>query len=481
MKNSLSNNSVKYYIWSAVTLFCMFGFRYLPVIEPITEVGMQILGIFLGMIIGWITVGVLWPSVIGIIAIGFSGYTTPLGAFQSALTNTNVIYILFLFVFIGFLKQSGIMNWIACKMINLKIAQGKPWVLSLLLMEATAVLAAVVDSFAAVVLVWEISYALYNALGVKGEEKFVRFNIAGILVGMIAGTPVFYFKFPFILLASTYATVSSTTLDPVKWMIYFFILGQLTILLYLLVGKFILRCDVSKFQNFSASDVLKEEKMSSYQKVVMTILIIYMICMLIPGFISAQSGFLGVLCTLGNPGITAVACMLLVFMNFKEGVLYNEASKLSFSWDMFFIVAAAIYIASCITDVSTGITTFLIQTIQPMMQGAGAIVFIIGIIVAAGLLTGVMNSIVVGMTFSQIAFVCATAIGINHFMVGYAVLFAINFAFITPAGGSLSPIYFGRPEWMNGVANATKYGFIISAIGIVVAICFGLPLGSILF
>ena len=39
-----------YYIKSAIGIFLMFGFGYLPPIAPLSHLGMQILGIFVGLI-----------------------------------------------------------------------------------------------------------------------------------------------------------------------------------------------------------------------------------------------------------------------------------------------------------------------------------------------------------------------------------------------------------------------------------------------
>lgn len=58
----MSNKDVKYYVNSAICLALMLGFGYLPPLAPITPLGMQILGIFLGMVYGWIFVGIPWPA-----------------------------------------------------------------------------------------------------------------------------------------------------------------------------------------------------------------------------------------------------------------------------------------------------------------------------------------------------------------------------------------------------------------------------------
>lgn len=74
MSAQLCKNKPSYYLWMLIIIFCMFGFRLFPAIEPLTPVGMQVVGVFLGMVIGWSTVGLLWPSILGLVAVGFTGY-----------------------------------------------------------------------------------------------------------------------------------------------------------------------------------------------------------------------------------------------------------------------------------------------------------------------------------------------------------------------------------------------------------------------
>ncbi|MHC1745711.1 MAG: hypothetical protein AB9895_01045 [Negativicutes bacterium] len=54
----------------------MFGFGFLAPVEPLTVMGMKIIGIFLGLLYGWMFVGLIWPSLIGLLALPLCGYMT---------------------------------------------------------------------------------------------------------------------------------------------------------------------------------------------------------------------------------------------------------------------------------------------------------------------------------------------------------------------------------------------------------------------
>ena len=54
-----------YYVHSFLCLLIMFGFGQLPPVEPLTALGMRLIGIFLGLLYGWIlstSSGRAWPD-----------------------------------------------------------------------------------------------------------------------------------------------------------------------------------------------------------------------------------------------------------------------------------------------------------------------------------------------------------------------------------------------------------------------------------
>ena len=56
-----SNNKPIMYAHGVIMLALMIFFGRISPAEPLTELGMQVLGIFLGMVYGWIFVGMTVP------------------------------------------------------------------------------------------------------------------------------------------------------------------------------------------------------------------------------------------------------------------------------------------------------------------------------------------------------------------------------------------------------------------------------------
>ena len=59
-----------YYLHTVICLLIMFGFGQLPAVEPLTPLGMNLIGIFFGVLYGWIAIEIVWPSLAGLLALG---------------------------------------------------------------------------------------------------------------------------------------------------------------------------------------------------------------------------------------------------------------------------------------------------------------------------------------------------------------------------------------------------------------------------
>ena len=96
-----SERSPAYIINSVIALIIMIGFKYVvPASDPLTPLGVEILGILLGTLYGWLIVDdVIWPSIACLILLGLSGFMTVPEAFAEGFGNNSVLLMLFFFLF----------------------------------------------------------------------------------------------------------------------------------------------------------------------------------------------------------------------------------------------------------------------------------------------------------------------------------------------------------------------------------------------
>ena len=121
-----------------ISLLFMFGFRFIPPVAPITEAGMAILGVFIGMIFGWCTLSDTLPtSLIAIIAYGISLPAGIYGGLAALFSAYVPLLLVVSFFTIGALMGSGVSEYLVYKICTAKFAQGKPWVLMIVLFYGT--------------------------------------------------------------------------------------------------------------------------------------------------------------------------------------------------------------------------------------------------------------------------------------------------------------------------------------------------------
>ena len=106
--------ALSYWLNTSIVIFLMFFFgRLIAPWGAITPVGMQVLGIFLGLIWGWSIIEILWPSLMGMLALGMSDYMTMAQAMQEGFGNSCVLLVFFCLIFATYFDSTGINKIIA--------------------------------------------------------------------------------------------------------------------------------------------------------------------------------------------------------------------------------------------------------------------------------------------------------------------------------------------------------------------------------
>ena len=124
-----SRKTITYYLNSLITIIIMFGFGYIPAIDPITPLGMEVLGIFLALLYGWTFVDQVWPSILGMVALSLTGYMSLKDLMMSGFGDTTVMLMLFMLIIAALVDSAGVSAFLATYFITRKPVLGKPWVL----------------------------------------------------------------------------------------------------------------------------------------------------------------------------------------------------------------------------------------------------------------------------------------------------------------------------------------------------------------
>lgn len=167
---------------------CVIGFAIMavfwliPPLEPITEIGMRVVGGFLMMVYLWSTIGTLWPSVVGLFFLGVSGVAGDAGfngVFMNSIGNYMVLMCMFAFVLFGGLDDCGATMHIARWMLTRKVFKGRPLVFLGLFIACSFAMAALIGGGPAMIIMWPIGLRIMEILGVKREDSVWNSSLLG--------------------------------------------------------------------------------------------------------------------------------------------------------------------------------------------------------------------------------------------------------------------------------------------------------------
>ena len=474
----------KYYLNSAIVVLLMALFRFIPPIGSMTPLGMTILGIFLGALWGWITCDMVWPSVLALVMLGFSGYADNVSAvLTSTISNGTIQLILWLLVFSAVLTTTGISKYLVTKLVRSRFCKGHPWRLSIIICLATWICAAFGAGFAAILLCWDLVYTISAQVGYTKKDKWPKMMVCAVIFFNALGALSLPFQggvvtnFGFLYAASNNLYTSYNYLQYLGFSLVF--CASVTVV-YWLFCRFILRPDMSRLEK--GIEVEEVGALTSKQKFAIGALVALIVLTIIPSCLPAGS----VKTFLTTLGTTAIVLLIIVFLTFprmKDGkpfFTFKELANGGILWPMLFMVATATTIGGALSSADTGFTNSVIQLFSPVFSNASPYVFAIFACLATLALTNVINNTVAAAIMVPVMYPFASQLGVNPLMMTAMICFCANCGLLLPCASPAGAMLHGNKEWVT-----TKEVELHSLVGIaalaLMVIVVGIPLGNVIF
>ena len=472
--------SPMYVINSIIALAIMIGFKYVvPAADPLTPLGVEILGILLGTLYGWLIVGdVIWPSVVCLILLGLSDYTTVQDAFASGFGNNSVLLMLFFFLFTNILSAAGIIQFIAKWIATRKIAYGKPWVLSLLLMVAAVACFFMVSGTAAFLVMIPLVKSIASLYGFTPGSKWPMAIMFGLVyIGSTSYIILPYKSLPLIVFG-VYESSTGTSIPMGPYMIVIAVSIVVSFALFLLFTKFVVRPDVSPILRCSL-DASEVPPLSRYQRFVLGYFCVVLLLLILPNLLPATLPVIGTLKSIGNVGILALSIVFFLACKIKGAITLNQLFAHNVAWRIIFLLSAAMAISKPFTAKETGISDWIVSLITPIVAGRSTFVVVIIISVLGLTLVNLANNQAICALFTPIIISIGTALDANLATLVVCMMAACNVGIITPPATTLSALLHNDPAWIPGHA-AYSYGLIYSLFNLLNTIFVIYPLCSLL-
>lgn len=482
MPTSAKNNTI-YYLKAIVCMLIMFCFGYLPPVEPITPLGMHIVGIFFGLLFGWMTIGLIWPSIMGCIALVLVGGMKIGAVLSSGWGSTTLLLIFFMVMVAGIVEQSGVSHFIAMYFITRKWVLGKPWVFTFVFLMTVFLLAAVTSTIPTIIICWSIWYSICKQVGYKPYEPFPSFMVVGVVMAATFGLSVFPFRPVGILVFGILEDLAGLSVNYLTYTCFTIPLSLLCILVFCLLGRVIFRIDVSLLRELTEESFADVDlSLDKRQKAVLFFVALLIVLLLIPSILPKTFFLAAILNQIQAVGtamiLVAVMCCLKV--DGKPIMGFKEVCSKGMQWDVIFLTSVVMPISSALTAEEAGITAFLLKVLSPFFEGKTALAFLAIAVAAAVIITNFAVNNVVGAILLPVFYPFALNLGISPLALTSLLVFTCHFALLTPAASPMAALLHGNTEWCH-TGDIYKYGILIVFGSFVVSCVVGIPYALLLF
>ena len=456
------------WIGPGIGLVLLLVFLLLPPIEPLTPVGMKVVGIFLATIIWWGTIGIHYPSILCIALFALTGVMTAKEVFAASMGNWIVLFLIGCFGLSEGLRVTGFSRRFALWFMTRPFVAGRPWMLLAMFLLACTLLGAVMSSTATCIVFMAIAAPMLETLGYKKGDAFaamVMMGIAWAATASLAMTPIAHAGN--VMMMEWIRGDFDYNISFAQWMIFGIPMGLLVYLMIIGLFRYVVRPDVTKITGMTTEYIRevagKMGAMKSEEKLALGVFLVVVVCWMLPGIAgNILPGVSDYLDKLGYAIPALVGASLLCVIRVKNQPLltFHQWMTGGMEWGSTILVAAIMAIGSVIGKPETGIPQLLTNIFQPVAMGVPFYIFLLISIFWVVLQTNVMSNIVSMTLVYTIMVPVAVAAGVgNQIALGATIAAASNYAFSLPSATTTTAIVIGS-GWVS-VGFMGRYGVIL--------------------
>lgn len=446
--------TTSYLIHSLICVALMVGVGFLPPIGGITPYGMDILGVFLGSIYGWVFVDFVWPSFLGMLMLVVVGYGTTAEVFKAGFGDSIVLNLFLTTTFFAFISKTGLMNYLANRIVSAKICVGKPWILIAAFFFIASYVAGFTSNIACTLLLWSIIYSIAEELGYKRGDKLITYMISGIVFFAVWSIALF----PFLPWSQVCIGLMSNMVDfgeysQMGWIVTGIVLPILTIAGYMAMGKFIFKIDTSKFTLPEARLAeMRAVKLGKSEKVGIVYLLIFLFVVIAPSFVPKTVPGIALLADWALVGACSLCFVGICFLKDEKGLSVNKFGDMvhqGVGWDMILLMIATVPICAAMEAGETGIMTTVMSAVTPFLSSLSPVVLVAAIVIFFITVTQVAHNLILLLVFGPVLCQFVSVAGIPPIVFACVFVICLQSAMATPGASANSAMLFGNVDWIN--------------------------------
>lgn len=477
-------SNIKHYICEIIMLVLMFGGFFMPEIESLPPYGVQLLFIFIGLLFGWSTVGLIIPSLLGLTAMAFtSGFT--IKSVWSMGFGSDIIVLLVLFcIFSKWLEKVGFTDTLVNWFLSRNCFYGKPWTFITCFFLVIYILGFFASTFPAIFIGWACAYKLCEVLGYEKRSAFCGFLIFNITaLGSMGDTCKPWSAWGLTALNAYNSIVPDGKISYGTFMLWTTIIYLVALGLTLLFGRFCMKIDMTPYMKGDYREAASHYTFDKNQKFACALMAGMIIALFIPGYLP-DCALKSILNTLGTIGIISVVLIIAGGINMANGQPFFDFKQIAthggVSWEPVMLLTATVPLGNALKSPDAGIMQLISDFATLHMANFSPIIFYCIIAIFLGLLTQVAHNLVVLTAFTPIFCQVGITLGMSPELIMMISAVMLTAALGSPAGSTRSGMLFGNGEYIK-ISDCYKLGWFSLFAHIIACCAIGIPLGMLIF
>ena len=479
-----------FYVHTAIGLFLMFvAGHILEPVYPLTDVGVQVLAVFVGVLWLWCFVGFLWPSLLALVAFGLTDFAPFATTINSAFGAGVPILLLFSMILFGSPQHVGATKYITRWFLTRKIFNNRPIVFSFVFIMATYALSIAINVTPALILMWTVLYGVLKDLGYKPGDKYSTLMLIGTFLGAISGQASLPFTGSTLAILSVYATAvyeitgQQMPIPHLQYILLGMINSVIVFVIYCLLIKFVFKPDLTNVANVNTEMFEKNPlpPMSKLQRANFYGMLAFVVMMLLPSFLPSGFVVTELLETIGATGaaILITGVMVLLRVDNQPVLDFKDVAANSINWDVYVMVVAALAISGALTNPATGVVDMMIVVLEPVLGGHTPAVFFVIMLLFGIFVTSFGSALVISIATMPVLVAFGYDSGANLPAVAATFTLLVHYSIILPSASVFAAMLWSNKEWVTG-REVFRYGMAIVIVATLVSLFIMMPISSIM-
>lgn len=381
-----------YYIHICIFLLITFGVGFLPPFAQITDLGMRVLGVFLGVIYAWCFIALDWPSLVALCALAVIGYGEGADAIVlSGWSFQTIPQLILCFLLAEGIAQTKLTKYVSDRLLSFNVFKGRPYVLVGGLLIAQIILNLLQCAYAGLFLLWGIASSMSEKAGYPKCNMFNTIVITSTVTIYVWSSFIFPFNPGALMhIAFLQQAIPGIEIPFGGWIVLWGIFTVLYAILWPIILKYVFRIDLSAIANINLDELQKEKQaMLPEQKFGIGILLGFVIAMFIPEVLPEGWIITKAFSALGLSGCLAIAVIVMVAFKKSNGEHYltMQAAANGIQWNVIWLLVATEPLASAFNADECGILPSIMTAVTPLLTTLSPALFLVICMIVLGIVT----------------------------------------------------------------------------------------------